>query len=315
MNAPLSAPPRTPKISASASDQTPVIVDSSPSLAPAPRPTPRAHKGRSWMLSLTGVCFVFGALVAMQLRATQQMRDNRIKEKQGAVAAASLATEMKAKAEVAARERTAMEAKISSLTDDLKNNGKLSVSQVAMLNGQIKELQTVSGLTPVSGPGIKIMLADNPNVGTSDASSFLPGIVHDYDVLQVVNELRAAKAEAIAVYGAGGEPVRVTGYTPIRCVGPTIMINWEQVAAPFTIEAVGNTERMLSAVTMPGGIIDNLKNMGEGGIGVKVEKVGNMELPAATGGVPKMRVAKTEATDAEKASDIASNAAREVAPQ
>ena len=30
------------------------------------------------MLSLTGVCFVFGALTAMQLRATQQMRENRV---------------------------------------------------------------------------------------------------------------------------------------------------------------------------------------------------------------------------------------------
>ena len=268
------------------------------------------------MLSLTGVCFIFGALVAMQLRATQQMRENRVKEKQGAVAAASLAGEMKVKAEAAARERAEMEAKVTKLTNDLKNNGKLSAGQVAILNGQIKELQTVSGLTPVSGPGIKIVLADNPNVGTSDASSILPGIVHDYDLLQVVNELRAAKAEAIAVYGAGGEPVRITGYTPIRCVGPTIMINWEQVAAPFTIEAVGNADRMLSAVTMPGGIIDYLKDMGEGGIGVKVEKVGGgMELPAASGGVPKLRVAKTEATDAEKASDIADNAAKAVAPR
>ena len=257
------------------------------------------------MLSLTGVCFIFGALVAMQLRATQQMRDNRIKEQQGAVAAATLASEMKVKAEAAARERSVMEAKVTKLTVELKNNGKLTASQVATLNGQIKELQTVSGLTPVSGPGIKITLSDNPNVDTSDASLALPGLVHDYDLLQVVNELRSAKAEAIAVYGAGGETVRVTGYTPIRCVGPTIMVNWDQVAAPFTIEAVGSADRMYSAVMMGGGIIDSLKSLGEAGIGVKVEKVDRMELPAASGGVPKLRVAKSEATDAEIANDAA----------
>ncbi len=263
------------------------------------------------MLSLTGVCFIFGALVAMQLRATQQMRDNRIKEKQGAVAAATLASEMKAKAEVAARARSAMEVKVIKLTKELRDNGKLTESQVATLNGQIKELQTVSGLTPVSGPGIKIVLSDNPNVDTSDASLALPGLVHDYDLLQVVNELRSAKAEAIAVYGAGGEPVRVTGYTPIRCVGPTIMVNWDQVAAPFTIEAVGNADRMYSAVMMGGGIIDSLKSLGEAGIGVKVEKFANMQLPAASGGVPQLRVAKSEATDAEKANDAANaNAAQ-----
>lgn len=300
MNAPLSAP-RNSKISDPALAEKPVIMVP----ASAPPSAPRARKGKSWMLSLTGVCFIFGALVAMQLRATQQMRDNRIKEKQGDVAAVTLATEMKAKAEVAARERTVMEAKVTKLTEELKNNGKLTVSQVATLNGQIKELQTVSGLTPVSGPGIKIVLSDNPNVDTNDASLALPGLVHDYDLLQVVNELRSAKAEAIAVYGAGGEPVRVTGYTPIRCVGPTIMVNWDQVAAPFTIEAVGNADRMYSAVMMGGGIVDSLKSLGEAGIGVKVEKFGTMELPAASGGVPKLRVAKTEATDAEKASDAA----------
>ena len=299
MNAPLSAPPRNSN-SSDSSDLAPAEksrVREPMSHEPVP---PRAHKGKSWILSLTGVCFIFGALVAMQLRATQQVRDNRIKEKQGTVEATKLAAEMKAKAEVATRERAKMEAKISELTIKLKEGGTLSASQIALLNGQIKELQAVSGLTPVSGPGIKIVLSDNPNVDSNDASLALPGLVHDYDVLQVVNELRSAKAEAIAVYGAGSDPVRVTGYTPIRCVGPTIMINWEQVAAPFTIEAVGSADRMMSAVTMSGGIIDSLKSLGAAGIGVKVEKVANMELPAATGGVPKMRVAKTEATDAEK---------------
>ena len=261
------------------------------------------------MLSLTGVCFIFGALVAMQLRATQQMRDNRVKEKQGAEQAKNLASEMKAKAEIAGRERTAMEVQLTKLKEDLKRTGTLSASQVAALNGQIKELQTVSGLTPVSGPGIKIVLSDNPEVAGGDPSSVMPGLVHDFDLQQVVNELRSAKAEAIAIYGAGGEPVRVTGYTPIRCVGPTIMVNWEGVAAPFTIEAIGNPSTLSSALLMSGGIVDTLRNSAT--IGVKVEKFDNMELPAATGGVPKMRVAKTEATDAEKASD----AEKQLAPR
>ena len=293
MNAPLSASPINTKPQDLAVTEKPVVV--------SPTSPPRAHKGRSWMLSLTGVCFIFGALVAMQLRATQQMRDNRIKEKQGEAQAKSLASEMKAKAEVAGRERTAMESQLTKLKEDLKNNGKLSAGQVATLNGQIKELQTVSGLTPVSGPGIKIVLSDNPAVAGADPSTAMIGLVHDYDLQQVVNELRSAKAEAIAIYGAGGESVRVTGYTPIRCVGPTIMVNWEGVAAPFTIEAIGNPSTLSSALLMSGGIVDTLRNSAT--IGVKVDKFDNLELPAATGGVPKMRVAKTEATDAEKATE------------
>ena len=253
---------------------------------------PRARKGRSWMLSLTGVCFVFGGLVAMQLRAAQQVRDNRVREKAGEKQATILAADMKAKAAAADRDRATRETELNKLKHDLATTGTLNATQIAALNTQIKELQAVAGLTMVMGPGVKIVLSDDPAVQGGDASLAMAGLVHDYDLQQVVNELRSAKAEAIAIYGAGGDPVRVTGYTPIRCVGPTIMVNWEGVAAPFTIEAIGNPKTLTSALLMPGGIVDNLKN--SGAIGVKVATVNKIELPAATGGVPKMRVAKTE---------------------
>ncbi len=290
MNAPLSASPP----SETSLEKPAATVRATDSAA-----TPRAHKGRSWMVSLTGVCFIFGALVAMQLRATQQMRDNRAKEKQGTAQATVLAGEMKTKAEAAARERADMETKLTSLRKTLAEKGTLSSSQIDALNGQIKELQAVAGLTTVVGPGVRITLSDDPAVAGGDPSSIMPGLVHDYDLQQVVNELRAAKAEAIAIYGAGGEPVRVTGYTPIRCVGPVIMVNWEGVAAPFTIEAIGNSNTLTSALLMSGGIVDNLRNGAT--LGVKVEKIEKMELPAASGGVPKLRVAKTDSVVAEEA--------------
>ena len=265
------------------------------------------------MVSLTGVCFIFGALVAMQLRATQQMRDNQVKEKKGAIEATALAAQMKTKAAAADRERLTMDAELGALKKKLADGGKLTTTQIAALNGQIKELQTVAGLTNLRGPGIRITLSDDPAVAGGDPSQAMPGLVHDFDLQQVVNELRSAKAEAIAIYGAGGDPVRVTGYTPIRCVGPTIMVNWEGVAAPFTIEAIGNPNTLISAMTMAGGIVDNLKSSAT--IGVKVEKVDNIELPAATGGVPKMRVAQAEPTDAEKVSHINKEATKKVDAQ
>jgi uncharacterized protein YlxW (UPF0749 family) len=142
------------------------------------------------------------------------------------------------------------------------------------------------GLTPVKGEGIVIRLADNPQAAADagpDAGPFLPGIVHDFDLLQVVNELRSAKAEAIAVNG-----IRITGYTPIRCVGPVIYINFESVAAPFTVQAIGNADSLESAVSMPGGIIENLKNQT---LGIKIYQ-DDLSLPAAEG-LPPMKVAKS----------------------
>ncbi|RYG60089.1 DUF881 domain-containing protein [bacterium] len=250
-----------------------------------------AGKGRNWIFSLTGVCFIFGGLLAMQLRAIQQVHANQQSEKEGILLAKAQTDKMRAEAIESAKVRAAQDAKISELTKSIKNGVSLTKSQLTALNAQIKELQSVAGLTSVVGSGIRITLADNPNAGTTGGdTAFLPGLVHDYDILQVVNELRSAKADAIAVKGAGRDAIRVTGYTPIRCVGPVIYVNWEPVAAPFTIEAVGDAATLSSALKMPNGIVDQLKN--NGAIGVKVSDEENLKLPAAAGGAPKLRVAK-----------------------
>ncbi len=243
---------------------------------------------RPWIFSLTGVCFIFGGLLAMQLRATQQINANHKLEKAGIAEANLLATKMKAQADAGIKERAKMSAAMVVLRDQLAKNGKLTVTQVAALNAQLKDLQTVAGLTPFSGPGVRITLSDNAavvqNAGDPGGAA-LPGLVHDFDLQQVVNELRLAKAEAIAINGQ-----RITGYSPIRCVGSPIMINWETVTSPYVIDAVGNPATLRSALEMPAGIVDQMRN--NGGINVKVEGATNLKLPAATGGVPKIRVAK-----------------------
>lgn len=250
-----------------------------------------ARAGRSLIFSLTGVCFVFGGLLAMQLRAIQQVNNNRVREKEGIAVANEMAVRFKNEAAAANADRVKANVELARLRDLLAKGGSLSASQIAALNTQIKDLQMVSGLTSITGPGMRITLSDNPNAAkTGGDTAFLPGLVHDYDILQVVNELRSAKADAIAVKGAGGEAIRVTGYTPIRCVGPAILVNWEPVAAPFTVEAVGDTATMKSALTMPNGIIDQLKN--NGAIGVKISVMDSVTLPASSNGVPRLRVAK-----------------------
>lgn len=252
---------------------------------------PRAKSRRSWLVSVTLVCFVFGGLLASQLRAIQNVHENEALQKKGQKDAQLIAAKMKEEAAQSEKDREIMQKKIAALQLNLKNSGSLSIAQVTALNTQIKELQSVAGLTAVTGPGIRMVLSDDPQAAAASngAGGFLPGIVHDFDLLQAVNELRLAKADAIAIHGADGEVMRVTGYTPIRCVGSPIMVNWEPVAAPFTIEAVGDPKTLLSALKMPGGIVENLKNSG---LGVKVVEVKKLELPSASGGAPRMKVAK-----------------------
>ncbi len=257
-------------------------------LAQTPRTNNRARSRSSWLISLTAVCFLFGGLTAMQLRAIETVRDNKAKEAQSLQNQQVMLTDVKAQLVKEAEQSKNLQVSLDEAKNKLAAGSTLSKQQADKLNSEIKKMQTVAGLTSVQGPGIVMKLTDDPEVAKTGAlpSGFAPGIVHDYDVLQVVNELRSAKAEAVSINGT-----RITAYTPIRCVGPAILINWEPAAAPFIVKAIGDPDRLASAVSMPNGIVDNLR--GSGGITVNVSKADALDLPAAEG-VPTMKVLKPE---------------------
>ena len=77
------------------------------------------------------------------------------------------------------------------------------------------------------------------------------------DLLQIVNDLKAAGAEAISVSGQ-----RVISMTEVRCSGPIIKINGVGIASPFEVQAVGDPEVLESALALPGGIKGQLEMMG-----------------------------------------------------
>ncbi|MEM0011126.1 MAG: DUF881 domain-containing protein [Candidatus Bathyarchaeia archaeon] len=153
---------------------------------------------------------------------------------------------------------------------------KLSSGKGAIqaLNEQLQAIKVQAGLTSVMGPGVVVTLADS---GYKTALPELQNlyIVHDYDLLQVVNELKAAGAEAIAINGQ-----RLSFYSAIRCVGNVIQVNGIPIASPYKIEAIGNPDVLLSGLKIPGGIIDLLSNSG---LKVEVKKVEQIVLPPYSG--------------------------------
>ncbi|BCM91281.1 hypothetical protein IAD21_03147 [Abditibacteriota bacterium] len=241
----------------------------------------RRRSLRSLLGTITGICFVFGALAAVQVRSISNMQKTREDKTKSDALQSQMAVKYRLAAQKNAIERDKARKDLTNALNELKGRGELSQSQISTLTAQIKSLQVQACLTPMVGEGVRIVLSDNPQAASSggNPSLPLPGLVHDYDVLQVVNELRAAKADAIGVHGAGGKVIRITGGTPIRCVGPVIFIDWKPVAAPFTIEAVGDAKTLQSAIEMPGGIVENLRV--QGAVGVKVTTPDSVELPAA----------------------------------
>lgn len=134
---------------------------------------------------------------------------------------------------------------------------------------ELKSVNTLLGLTELKGEGIVITVADNDMVSIND-ENLSTQLVHNTDIIELVNELKNAGAEAISVNGQ-----RIMSNTYINCVGAVITINGEKINSPFVISAIGN-KASLSGITRPGSYIGLME---EDGIVVKVEKSSEVTIP------------------------------------
>lgn len=140
---------------------------------------------------------------------------------------------------------------------------------------ELKKNNILIGLTDVSGEGVIVTLKDNPNVSL-DSTILDPSmvIVHFGDILGIVNELKNAGAEAISI-----NDQRVVSTTSITCEGNVINVNGEKISSPFVIKAIGSSIYMHSALTRPGGTIENLNQY----IQASVKQSNNITIKKYTG--------------------------------
>ncbi len=135
-------------------------------------------------------------------------------------------------------------------------------------------LRYQAGLCAVEGPGIMVTLNDSKQkVKLGDNQNLY--IVHDEDLLRVINELRAAGAEAIAI-----NDQRLVSRSEIRCVGPTVTVNGKMFGPPFSIAAIGDPQLLAGALQLRGGVAETLRYWG---IELSIQKVNNLHLPAYSG--------------------------------
>ena len=145
---------------------------------------------------------------------------------------------------------------------------------IELLKTELRNAEIQAGTVSVEGPGIEITMEDGTGTapGLTDDNLY---IVHQDDVLKVLNELRAAGAEAISVNGQ-----RVIATSEIRCAGNTISINNTKTAAPFVIKAIGDPDQMESGLMIRGGVMDELSSW----IKIEIKKVSkDLVIPAYMG--------------------------------
>lgn len=219
---------------------------------------------RNSQLAIALVCIILGMMISLQFKVQQAIAGNPSFQR---------SEELTRRLRDSETERENLQKEVIGLRGKVAEMAE-GKNVITSLTEELHSAQMMAGLLPVEGPGVTVVMDDSrrPSKPGDDPNAF---IIHDDDVLSVVNELLAAGAEAISINNQ-----RFLAKTEIRCVGPTISINGVRVAPPISIKAIGDAQTLEAGLKTRGGIIDNL---GLWGIEVAVKREARLELPGFSG--------------------------------
>jgi len=229
---------------------SPGMPEDAASAAPAAR---HHYPDQSWVWYVTALSLALGVMLALAVRTTAHMNSAGFAYARLGVSSAVVG---------AWREQSVQQQQqLAELNNKLRDyEGRIDerIKSVEGLKKEFMLFKAAAGLVGVEGPGLKIVLRDSPkdplpNLDPEQLSSYM---IHDQDLNGLLNELKAAGAEALAIAGADGKEFqRIVAMSSARCVGPTAVVNGVSLSAPYTILAIGNARNLRRALEMPNGFI------------------------------------------------------------
>lgn len=145
-----------------------------------------------------------------------------------------------------------------------------------------EKYKLAAGVVEVKGPGVIITLEDP--VSDEEIGDNYSELIYRYDlILELVNRLREAGAEAISINGH-----RIVATTEISLAGENVNINGTPTAPPYAIRAIGKPDTLDSAITIRFGILEQMRSYG---IRTDVIQQDELTIPRYSG-VIRFRYAK-----------------------
>jgi uncharacterized protein YlxW (UPF0749 family) len=221
-------------------------------------------RSKGAQITIAIVCLVLGIMLAIQFKASKSYSIGYTPER---------IEELAQKLTKVTDERDALANEVSSLQEKLSNIRK-NDQAMADLQQELQISNMYGGLAATQGAGIILTVNDvprRPEPGENPNNL----IVHDLELLLLINELRASGAEAIAI-----NDERITAMSEIRCVGTQVLVNTNPVWAPFVISVIGNPEQLESGLNIPGGWLSTMKGLG---YPIHIQKMEKVEVPPYTG--------------------------------
>jgi len=127
------------------------------------------------------------------------------------------------------------------------------------------ELGILAGTLPAEGTGLVVRFEPGGKPIQAEA------------ILDAVQELRGAGAEAMQIAGASGAPVRIVASTAFVDVDGGLLVEGQQLTAPYRITVIGDPQTMRTALNIPGGVVESVSQ--DGGT-VIVDEPGTVEVDA-----------------------------------
>ncbi|MFJ4080472.1 DUF881 domain-containing protein [Streptomyces iakyrus] len=126
--------------------------------------------------------------------------------------------------------------------DELENSSDQAEEARKQTIEKERQLGILAGTVAAQGPGITMTIVDTK--GTVEADM----------LLDAIQELRAAGAEAIQVNG-----VRVVAGTYLADSGKGVSVDGNKINAPYRFKVIGKPQDLEPALNIPGGVVQTLE--------------------------------------------------------
>ncbi|MFJ8717584.1 DUF881 domain-containing protein [Streptomyces violaceus] len=126
--------------------------------------------------------------------------------------------------------------------DELENSSDQAEEARRQTIEKERQLGILAGTVAAQGPGITMTIEDTKGTVESDM------------LLDAVQELRAAGAEAIQVNG-----VRVVAGTYLTDSGKGVSVDGNKINAPYRFKVIGKSQDLEPALNIPGGVVQTLE--------------------------------------------------------
>lgn len=137
---------------------------------------------------------------------------------------------------------------LESTLTTLEQNGSDAALDEA--RARLSALSILVGTVPATGPGVVLTVTDPVRGVGSEV------------LLDMIQELRAAGAEAIQIAGADAAPVRIGVDSWVTGPGGSLVVDDTRLVAPYTITAIGDGPTLAAALNIPGGVVDTVARTG-----------------------------------------------------